>query len=229
MSADDVRPLPDAERADDDDGTDGRETATEDDTDARRFQPSIPQVIALAVALIFTTAVVTAWWTSRDPKPNDVDVGFYDDMITHHHQAIGMAITYLRNGTDPVLGFVAGRINSNQNGDVRQMAVALHEWNRTGNPDVAMEWMGAAVPQSQMPGMATPEEMEALDQARGAELDDMFSRLMIEHHRGGIHMADEAAANGDLSSTLAAGMAAVQRDEVEEINLRREQLGLERI
>ena len=191
--------------------------------------PSFPQLVALAVALVVATAAITVWWTSRESKPNDTDVGFYDDMTTHHNQAVGMAITYLKRGTDPVLGFVAGEINTNQNGDIRQMQIALNEWNRTGTPDIAMEWMNMSVPQSQQPGMATPAEMKLLQQARGRELDDLFSRMMIKHHRGGIHMSETAASQGDLSRDLAAGMAAVQRSEVDEINLRREQLGLERV
>jgi uncharacterized protein (DUF305 family) len=193
------------------------------------FRPTVPQLIALAVALVFTTAAATAWWTSREPEPNAVDVGFYDDMTTHHHQAVGMAISYLRNGTDPILGFIAGMINANQNGDIRQMTVALNDWNEAGTPGIAMEWMNAAVPQDQQPGMATPEEMRALEAARGAELDDMFSRLMIEHHAGGVHMSDVAAGTGNLSRGLARGMSEVQRDEIAEINTRREQLGLPRV
>jgi uncharacterized protein (DUF305 family) len=193
------------------------------------FRPTVPQLVALAVALVFTTAAATAWWTSREPEPNAVDVGFYDDMTTHHRQAIGMAISYLRNGTDPVLGFVAGEINANQNGDIRQMQIALNEWNEAGTPGVAMEWMNAPVPQDQQPGMATSEEMRALEAARGTELDDMFSRMMIEHHAGGVHMSDAAADTGKLSRKLATGMAKVQRDEIFEINTRREQLGLPRV
>jgi uncharacterized protein (DUF305 family) len=208
-----------------DDESDGRR----EDTRHSRYLPNLPQLIALLIAVVFATAAITAWWTSRETGPNATDVGFYDDMTTHHNQAIGMAITYLKHGTDPVLGFVAGEINTTQNGDVRQMQVALNEWNRGGTPDIAMEWMGMPVPQTQQPGMATPAEMKALDGARGRELDDLFSRMMIEHHRGGIHMADAAAKDGELSRGLAAGMARIQRDEIHEINLRREQLGLERV
>jgi uncharacterized protein (DUF305 family) len=140
-----------------------------------------------------------------------------------------MAITYLKYGTDQVLGFVASEINTVQNGDIRQMQAALQDWGAKTTPDVAMEWMGMPVPQNAQPGMATGAQLKELANARGRELDDLFSRLMIEHHQGGIHMANAAARTGKLSKNAAAGMASLQRSEINEINLRREQLGLERV
>jgi uncharacterized protein (DUF305 family) len=193
-----------------------------------RRGPNIPQTIALVVALCFLTGVVTAWWVGRDPTPNAVDVGFYDDMTVHHEQAIGMAITYLRNGDDKVLGFIASGINRVQNGDIRQMQAEMQKWRKEGTPEVAMEWMGMSVPPQGMPGMATEAQMKELQAASGRELDDLFSRLMIDHHIGGIHMAETAVEDGKLSKGAAAGMVASQRADLGEINNRREQLGLPR-
>jgi uncharacterized protein (DUF305 family) len=196
------------------------------DDGQERFRPSWIQVVALVVAVAFLTGVVTTWWANREPTPNAVDVGFYDDMTTHHDQAIGMAITYLSHGTDPVLRFVAGKINASQNGDNRQMFTALQEWGKRGTPDVAMEWMNMPVRQDAQPGMATQEQLDELEKARGRRLDDLFSRMMIDHHQGGIHMAEAAASRGDLSRGLATYMATSQRSEIGELNTRRQQLGL---
>lgn len=198
------------------------------DEPRRSRGPNILQTIALVVAACFLTGVVTAWWVGRDPTPNAVDVGFFDDMTVHHNQAIEMAVSYLRNGDDKVMGFIAAGINRAQNGDVRQMQAEMQKWGKEGTSDVAMEWMGMSVPPQGMPGMATEAQIEELTEARGHELDDVFSRLMIDHHLGGIHMADEAAARGDLTKGAAAGMAAGQRSEIGELNTRREQLGLPR-
>jgi uncharacterized protein (DUF305 family) len=191
-----------------------------------RFALSLVQVLVLVVGVVLATSAVTAWWVNRDPTPNATDVGFYDDMTTHHYQAIAMAITYLKHGTDPVLTLIAGGINASQNGDIRQMQTALQNWRRQGSPDVAMEWMNMPVPQDAQPGMATPAQLERLNNARGRQLDDLFSRLMIAHHRGGIHMADAAVRLGHLSRPLATYMASTQRSEVGDMNHRREQLGL---
>jgi uncharacterized protein (DUF305 family) len=55
-----------------------------------------------------------------------------------------------------------------------------------------------------MPGMLTPEEMTALDKARGAEWDRLFLAGMIRHHEGAIKMVDD----------LFAAYGAMQDDDV---------------
>ena len=46
--------------------------------------------------------------------------------------------------------------------------------------------------------MATPQQLADLQAARGLELDDLFTQLMIEHHAGGIHMAQYAQEHARL-------------------------------
>jgi uncharacterized protein (DUF305 family) len=91
-----------------------------------------------------------------------------------------------------------------------------------------MAWMDETVPQDQQPGMATEEELDELAGASGEELDDLFTRLMIDHHRGGIHMAEHAVAHGHESDVtdLAEAMVTTQRSEIAEMNAQREVLGL---
>ena len=70
-----------------------------------------------------------------------------------------------------------------------------------------------------MPGMATEAEIEELAASSGAAADQLFVELMSEHHRGGIHMAEVAAAdaaNEDVRS-MAAAMAASQAEEIGEL------------
>jgi uncharacterized protein (DUF305 family) len=92
-----------------------------------------------------------------------------------------------------------------------------------------MEWMDAPVDQDAQPGMATQAQLDELDAATGTELDDLFSSLMIAHHRGGIHMAQYAVDHGheDDLTTLAQAMVTTQQSEVGEMNLRRQALGLQ--
>ena len=42
-----------------------------------------------------------------------------------------------------------------------------------------------------MPGMLTPEQMDALNKARGAEFDRLFLSGMIQHHEGALTMVKE--------------------------------------
>ena len=53
-----------------------------------------------------------------------------------------------------------------------------------------------------MPGMLTPEQMEALRKAKGAEFDRLFLTGMIQHHEGALTMVK------DLFDTPGAGQDA---------------------
>jgi uncharacterized protein (DUF305 family) len=94
-----------------------------------------------------------------------------------------------------------------------------------------MDWMGPPLPPDEMPGLATREQLDALTNARGAELDALFTELMINHHAGGMHMAAEAAKRAELASTRRWGVAMDdgQRGEISEMNRWRARHGLEQI
>jgi uncharacterized protein (DUF305 family) len=53
-----------------------------------------------------------------------------------------------------------------------------------------------------MPGMLTPQQMEALQKAKGAEFDHLFLVGMIQHHNGALTMVK------DLFDTAGAGQDA---------------------
>ena len=88
------------------------------------------------------------------------------------------------------------------------------EVNDTGT---SMTWMDMpATPSDAMPGMASPAELDALRAATGRDADVLFLRLMIAHHEGGLHMAEEAArrAATDEVRVLADAMLRGQRGEL---------------
>jgi uncharacterized protein (DUF305 family) len=155
------------------------------------------------------------------PGTGSVEVGFFQDMSTHHNQAIGMASIYLQHGTDPFLLQLASEILTYQSSEIGIMGEYLHRWGESeSTPEIAMQWMSDPKPREQMDGLATPAEMEQLKAARGTELDDLFTRLMIIHHAGGIHMADFAARFGHDEDAVrwAKGMADAQRSDIGEMN-----------
>ena len=57
-------------------------------------------------------------------------------------------------------------------------------------------------PMALMPGMLTPEQMEALRKAKGDEFDRLFLEGMIQHHNGALTMVK------DLFDTAGAGQDA---------------------
>jgi uncharacterized protein (DUF305 family) len=197
--------------------------------------PAIWQVVLLVLALCGLAAVI-GWRLGSDepdrPGASSVDVGFFRDMTTHHQQAVTMALEYLKHGEDPFLLQVAGEIASYQSSEIGMMNEYLREWGQAGTgSDTAMDWMGPPLPRDEMPGLATREELEQLENARGAELDALFTELMIVHHAGGMHMAANAAGNAELASTRRWGVAMDdgQRGEISEMNRWRARHQLEQI
>ncbi len=69
-----------------------------------------------------------------------------------------------------------------------------------------------------MTGMATDDQLAALQNATGRDLDVMFLDLMSAHHRGGVEMANDAAEHAADPNVraLAARMASQQTSEIEE-------------
>jgi uncharacterized protein (DUF305 family) len=67
-----------------------------------------------------------------------------------------------------------------------------------GMPDMDMSGHAMAL----MPGMLSPEQMDALRKARGAEFDHLFLTGMIQHHNGALIMVK------DLFDTAGAGQDA---------------------
>ncbi|MGW6708990.1 DUF305 domain-containing protein [Streptomyces sp. NPDC054956] len=78
--------------------------------------------------------------------------------------------------------------------------------------------MGGAVtkPGALMPGMATKEELAALSSAEGRDAEVLYLRLMTEHHKGGVAMAQGCAATCQTPAerALAQGMVAAQQSEL---------------
>jgi len=194
--------------------------------------PSVFQAIALVVALCALAGII-GWRIGHTepsrPGADSVDVGFMYDMSAHHQQAVSMALIYLRHGEDPLLLQIAREIATYQSAEIGMMNTYLSQWERDGNrPALAMGWMQPPVPRNQMPGLATKAQMAELEAARGFELDNLFTKLIIEHHAGGIHMAAYAATHAEEASTRrwGAAMADGQRGEISELNRWRTRHGL---
>jgi uncharacterized protein (DUF305 family) len=123
------------------------------------------------------------------------DIKFMQGMIGHHAQAIEMAALVASHTASDDLRKLALRIDVSQQDEIKMM----REWLQARGqqiPDLrAHHMMGATL----MPGMLTPEEMERLAAARGAEFERLFLEGMIKHHAGAIAMVH------DLFATEGAG------------------------
>jgi uncharacterized protein (DUF305 family) len=176
-------------------------------------------VVVLAVAFLgFAAGVVTT--QDRAPAADSVDVGFLQDMLTHHDQAIQMARVTLAYGEDPVVNSYAQDVLADQSYETGVMTRMLAEWGytRDDRSDQAMAWMDTAVPVAEMPGLLSDDEMATFKAARGRDVDRLFLQDMAEHHRGGIHMAEAAAETAGSADVreLAQRMAHNQAGEIDE-------------
>jgi uncharacterized protein (DUF305 family) len=175
-----------------------------------------PTVAALAIVAALVAAFLIGFTLRRPPGEHSVEAGFARDMIVHHDQAVAMALTIRDRTDDPHVKTLATDILLTQENQIGQMLGWLNVWGlpATGE-DLPMTWMGHPT-SGLMPGMASPEEMAGLADLTGEAADAEFLRLMIQHHQGGIAMAEAALARSGNAQvrTLAGAIVASQQVEI---------------
>ncbi len=130
------------------------------------------------------------------------DIHFMTGMISHHAQAITMARLAPKNGARPAVITLAGRVINAQQDEIALMQNWLRERRQPvpePNPAGMKMVMNGVEHDMLMPGMLTPEQIRQLEAARGADFDQLFLKLMIQHHSGAVTMVKE------LFETYAAG------------------------
>lgn len=171
---------------------------------------------------------------SSTPSSTSAEAGFARDMQTHHDQAVDMALT-VRDATDnPQIRLLAFDIATAQNNQSGQMAGWLDVWGLPqASPEPSMTWMSrpalsgaesehgshdaAHTPGDPMPGLATSEQMQELKSLEGVEAEKLFLELMIEHHKGGVEMAEAVLdrSRERVVVTLAKNVVKSQSGEIE--------------
>ena len=135
--------------------------------------------------------------TSRLPSDNSADAGFVRDMSVHHAQAVEMGMYAFQKSQDSEIQILGYDIATTQQYQIGEMNAWLLDWGlSTTPPKGRMAWMTegtkALQPDGLMPGMATSDEITKLKSLSGKDFDILFCQLMLRHHLGGVHMADEA-------------------------------------
>src|SRR6266851_8676437 len=127
------------------------------------------------------------------PPRSQADVEFMQDMIVHHSQAVEMTALIPSHTENKDLRSLGARISSSQSDEIKFMKrwlaargeLVSKATQEMPGMDRSREKMAL------MPGMLTPEQMEALRKAKGAEFDDLFLTGMIQHHNGALTMVKE--------------------------------------
>lgn len=138
------------------------------------------------------------------PPPSSADVQFMQGMILHHAQAVEMTALIPSHSENKSLRFLGERISRSQTDEIKFMQSWLAaRVQAVPKPTRAMPGMDMSQePMALMPGMLTPEQMEALRKSKGDDFDHLFLVGMIQHHNGALTMVK------DLFETAGAGQDA---------------------
>jgi len=146
--------------------------------------------------------------TATLPPASQADVEFMQGMIMHHAQAVEMTALIASHTENKDVRSLGARISSSQSDEIKFM----QRWLALRGEPLSMEMPGMAGMDKSgramalMPGMLTPEQMEELRKAKGAEFDRLFLKGMIQHHNGALIMVK------DLFDTAGAGQDAALFD-----------------
>ena len=160
--------------------------------------------------------------------PTVDDVKFMQGMIMHHGQAIEMTDLMKGRSSSPQLLEFALRISLAQSSEIEFMkswlnlrGFPIEDNSMAGMAGMDMSSMpGMKMSMPLMPGMLSPEQMDALRKSKGAEFDHLFLTGMIQHHKGALTMltdlyATPGAAQDPLLFDFTADIEATQSGEIQ--------------
>ena len=206
-------------------------------------------LIALAVLLVGALAFAIGRFSTfgtaaaATPANDSAEAGFARDMQVHHAQAIQMAMEIYRKTEDDELRILSYDIATSQSGQRGEMFDWLVQWGLPQSGAPMMAWMmpsdaghdhggTASEPMTdeearQAMGMASEDEIAALEGASGQEADCLFLELMIRHHQGAIPMAEAVIDLGSEPRVLevASSMKAGQTAEIDAMTSMQSRLG----
>ncbi len=129
---------------------------------------------------------------------NDADVTFATEMIPHHQQAVEIAKLAETRAKSSKVKDLAMQIMGAQDPEIHTMSGWLTSWGKPVPEEVSgMDMSGS------MPGMMSSDDMDKLMNGTGAEFDQMFLTMMIEHHQGAIEMAKTEQKDGMYADAVA--------------------------
>ncbi|WP_420492913.1 DUF305 domain-containing protein [Kitasatospora camelliae] len=190
-----------------------------------------PAALAAAVALCLgVPALVTGGGSSSaagtaaaaaTPATDSAEAGFARDMAAHHQQAIDMSFIVRDRTQDAAVRTLAFDIINTQANQRGMLMGWLDQWGLTqASPARPMAWMGHTYEPhdgSLMPGMATNTDLAKLRTLSGQDAEVFYLQLMIEHHKGGVAMAQAYvdASRNEVEKRLATTMVNGQRSEID--------------
>jgi uncharacterized protein (DUF305 family) len=151
----------------------------------------------LGIALVLTAFAALAGgsryelpWAGRDKLS---DQTYMRHMRTHHEQGIELASIAAERAADPHFRALARLMVASQASENRIFQAWWQSWFEEPMS------LCTTAERAQMPGLLPSEQLTALRNAQPASFDQLFVRLMTEHHAGAVIMADkELRGQGDI-------------------------------
>jgi len=140
--------------------------------------------------------------TAELPPASHAEAEFMRGMIMHHAQAVEMTALIASHTENKDLRSLGARISSSQTDEIKFMRRWLAARGEPGSMAMSGKHDMSHHAMALMPGMLTPEQMEALRDAKDSEFDRLFLTGMIQHHNGALTMVK------DLFDTAGAGQDA---------------------
>jgi len=204
----------------------------------RRLEPRLVVAGIIAVALLLVAAFAIGRLTagiSSAPSTTSAEAGFARDMQVHHNQAVEMSMLVRDLTDDEEVRLLAYDIATSQAAGAGQMYGWLAVWELPqAEAEPTMTWMtrpaltgethlheagsGAAhTPGDPMPGYATSAQLSELASLTGDDAEVLFLELMIEHHKGGVEMAQAVIdrSREPVVVAMAEGIIAGQSSEID--------------
>ena len=127
----------------------------------------------------------------------------------HHAQAIEMVDLLRKRARNKKLRLLGERMRISQGDEIEYMKQWLRDRGQSDSGGGHMDHMAAMKKMGpdrkamdmkamdMMPGMLTPQQMQALAKASGTPFDRLFLSGMIQHHTGALTMVQELFATPD--------------------------------
>ena len=167
------------------------------------------------VAAVLTACLLLAGCGGDEPAEpaadggrgfNATDVAFATDMVQHHAQALTMVDLTVQREVSPELAALADRIRTAQGPEIEELTNLLEEWGEpvpeTVRDHANAHGGGHAEMDSEMPGMQSQEDLDELATLSGAEFEEEWLDMMIDHHEGALEMAEVELEDGESREAL---------------------------
>jgi uncharacterized protein (DUF305 family) len=157
---------------------------------AQQAEPASPPVVVQPGAPGQPSKTLPASTRPNLPPLSQADVEFMQGMIMHHSQAVEMTALIPSHTENKDIRSLGAKISTSQSDEIRFM----QRWLAARGKPISMAMPGmpdmdrSGKPIAPMPGMLTPEQMDALRKATGSEFDYLFLTGMIQHHGGALVM-----------------------------------------